>query len=153
MKNGNSQQTSMKIPIWIWVSIGGLILFAIVISLFKKSDDDDDSDKVKPPTDMGYTPPITTTPASNKPDIYKWLTSGSRGQEVKLLQQKLKRDIDRLNKKGRKINLVGTIDGVFGEKTKDALWNVKGIIETSLYNYDKTADKKIGDDSFTWWIV
>ena len=147
MKKVNARKKT--ILVLALISIGGMILIAVIRRSLKNSGDDNSQDK-KP--NISYTPPVAQPPKSTEPDQFLWLKSGSKGQEVKLLQQKLKKDIDRLNKKGRKINVVGKIDADFGAKTKDALWNVKGIVETSLYNYDKTPDKQEENGSSWWWL-
>ena len=65
-------------------------------------------------------PPETKSNAIS--DRNKMLSLGSRGLEVGILQNKLG-------------GLV--IDGVFGEKTKAKLLNVKGVSEISLNQFDK----------------
>ncbi|MBK7870870.1 MAG: hypothetical protein IPJ74_09370 [Saprospiraceae bacterium] len=85
-------------------------------------------------------------PSSNIPspvntsalNVDKWLKTGSRGEEVKQLQRNLDSDIKLIfNLTGKKLNPVGSIDGIFGQKTKDALWNVKNVVEISLRRYSQ----------------
>ena len=102
-----------------------------------------------PPSD-GYVDgePVNNIPVDNKPkpasfNVDKWLKTGSSGEEVKQLQRNLDRDIQLiLMATGRKLNPIGAVDGKFGQKTKDALWNLKCVVETSLRRYDQLPFKK-----------
>lgn len=78
----------------------------------------------------------STTPTPAAIDYDLKLKFGSRGQEVRILQNWINRDGGK-DSKGRKL----VEDGIFGQNTKDALYNLKGKTELSLNQYRVTPDK------------
>lgn len=107
-----------------------LIILKVIPSLRNNDNNNNNNNNSGGSTGGGTTP----TPAAIDYDLK--LKFGSRGEEVRILQSWINRDGGR-DSKGRKL----AEDKIFGQNTKDALYNLKGKTELSLNQYRVTPNK------------
>ena len=131
------------INIALYIGIVAATIFAVLegIKAYKKSRANRVTDNgVKPSTGADTPGYQTPTPATAAIDYDKKLKFGINAKpEVRILQEWVNRDGGR-DASGKAL----VVDGLFGQKTKDALYNIKSVTEVSLNGYRLLPIKRPG---------